>query len=280
MRHLLGIEPFEQHEIFESWNKGELNSYLIEITADILGYVDEKTGQPIVDVILDTAGQKGTGKWTSQSALDMGTPAPTVAEAVFARFMSAIKDERVAASKVLKGPALAFEGDKDAFVEQIRQALYASKICSYAQGFQLMRMAAEEHGWDLDLGGIALIWREGCIIRAQFLERIKEAFDEEPELANLLLAPYFRDAIDRNQTAWRRVVATAATSGLPIPAFGSALSYYDGYRNGRLPANIIQAQRDYFGAHTYERVDKPRGEFFHTNWTGRGGETSSSTYTA
>jgi 6-phosphogluconate dehydrogenase len=280
MRHLLGIEPLAQHGIFETWNQGELNSYLIEITADILGYVDEETGQPIVDVILDTAGQKGTGKWTSQSALDMGTPAPTVAEAVFARFMSAIKDERVAAGKVLKGPALAFEGDKDSVVEQIRQALYASKICSYAQGFQLMSMAAEEHGWDLDLGGIALIWREGCIIRAQFLERIKEAFGEEPELANLLLAPYFRDAIDQNQTAWRRVVATAATNGLPIPAFGSALSYYDGYRNGRLPANIIQAQRDYFGAHTYERVDRPRGEFFHTNWTGRGGETSSSTYTA
>ena len=280
MRHLLGIEPLKQHGIFESWNQGELNSYLIEITADILGYVDEETGQPIVDVILDTAGQKGTGKWTSQSALDVGTPAPTVAEAVFARFMSAVKDERVAASQVLKGPALAFEGDRGAVVEQIRQALYASKICSYAQGFQLMNMAAEEHGWDLDLGGIALIWREGCIIRAQFLERIKEAFGEEPELANLLLAPYFRDAIDRNQTAWRRVVATAATSGLPIPAFGSALSYYDGYRNGRLPANIIQAQRDYFGAHTYERLDKPRGEFFHTNWTGRGGETSSSTYTA
>ncbi len=280
MIHLLGMSPAEMHEVFKEWNKGDLNSYLIEITRDIMAYVDEETGRPMVDVILDTAGQKGTGKWTSQSALDMGTPAPTVAEAVFARFMSAIKEERVAASKVLEGPVPAFEGDRDAFVDEIRQALYASKICSYAQGFQLMSMAADEFDWDLDYGGIALMWREGCIIRAQFLERITQAYGQDPELANLLLAPYFKEAIDHSQTAWRRVVATAVTQGIPVPAFGSALAYYDGYRNARLPANILQAQRDYFGAHTYERVDKPRGEFFHTNWTGRGGATASTTYTA
>ena len=280
MKHLLGMSPMEMHGVFREWNEGELNSYLIEITADILAHVDDETGKPMVDLILDTAGQKGTGKWTSQSALDMGTPAPTVAEAVFARFMSAVKAERVAASKVLEGPEPAFDGDRAMLIEEIRQALYASKICSYAQGFQLMRAAAEEHGWDLDFGGIALIWREGCIIRAQFLERIKEAYDEDAGLANLLLAPYFKAAIDRSQTAWRRVVAVAAQNGIPVPAFGSALAYYDSYRNARLPANILQAQRDYFGAHTYERVDKPRGEFFHTDWTGRGGDTSATTYTA
>jgi 6-phosphogluconate dehydrogenase len=280
MVHLLGTSPAEMHEVFKVWNEGELNSYLIEITRDILAYVDEETGKPMVDVILDTAGQKGTGKWTSQSALDMGTPAPTVAEAVFARFMSAIKEQRVAASQILEGPTTSFEGDKQTFIEQIRQALYASKICSYAQGFQLLSMAADEFDWDLDYGGIALMWREGCIIRAQFLERIKEAYDAEPELANLLLDPYFKEAIDRSQRAWRRVVAAAVTQGIPVPAFSSALAYYDGYRNARLPANILQAQRDYFGAHTYERVDKPRGEFFHTNWTGRGGVTASTSYTA
>jgi 6-phosphogluconate dehydrogenase len=280
MKHLLGMTPSEMHWVFKEWNEGELNSYLIEITRDILAYVDEETGQPMVDVILDTAGQKGTGKWTSQSALDMGTPAPTVAEAVFARFMSAIKEERVAASAILEGPTPTYAGDKEAFIEDIRQALYASKICSYAQGFQLIKMAAAEHNWDLDYGGIALMWREGCIIRAQFLERIKEAFDEQPDLANLLLAPYFKAAIDRSQESWRQVVATAVLNGIPVPAFGSALAYYDGYRNQRLPANILQAQRDYFGAHTYERVDKPRGEFFHTNWTGMGGDTASTTYTA
>ena len=280
MKHLLGMTPAEMHKVFKVWNEGELDSYLIEITRDILAYVDEETGQPMVDLILDTAGQKGTGKWTSQSALDMGTPAPTVAEAVFARFMSAVKEERVAASKILEGPEPAYDGDRDAFIEELRQALYASKICSYAQGFQLMKMAGGEYGWDLDFGGIALMWREGCIIRAQFLERIKEAYDEASDLANLLLAPYFRKAIDGSQDAWRRVVATAVQNGIPMPAFGSALAYYDSYRNERLPANILQAQRDYFGAHTYERVDKPRGEFFHTNWTGRGGATSATTYTA
>jgi 6-phosphogluconate dehydrogenase len=280
MKHLLGMVPAEMHQVFEAWNEGELNSYLIEITGDILAYVDEETGQPMVDLILDTAGQKGTGKWTSQSALDMGTPAPTVAEAVFARFMSAIKEERVAASNILRGPAPSWEGDREAFVEEIRQALYASKICSYAQGFQLLKMAAAEFDWDLNYGGIALLWREGCIIRAQFLERIQEAFAVEPDLANLLLAPYFRDAIDRSQAAWRRVVATAVRNGIPVPAFASALAYYDSYRNQRLSANMLQAQRDYFGAHTYERVDRPRGEFFHTNWTGRGGDTASTTYMA
>jgi 6-phosphogluconate dehydrogenase len=280
MVHLLGMTPAQMHEVFREWNEGELNSYLIEITRDILAYVDEETGRPMVDVILDTAGQKGTGKWTSQSALDMGTPAPTVAEAVFARFMSAIKEERVVASAMLQGPTPAFSGDKGAFVEQIRQALYASKICSYAQGFSLLKMAAAEFGWNLDYGGIALLWREGCIIRAQFLERIVEAYGSEPDLANLLLAPYFKDAIEASQAAWRRVVATAVMNGIPVPAFGSALAYYDGYREERLPANILQAQRDYFGAHTYERVDKTRGEFFHTNWTGSGGTTASTTYTA
>jgi 6-phosphogluconate dehydrogenase len=280
LKHLLGMTPGEMHKVFRDWNEGELNSYLIEITRDILAYTDEETGRPMVDVILDTAGQKGTGKWTSQSALDMGTPAPTVAEAVFARFMSAIKEERVAASKVLEGPVPAYDGDRAAMIEDIRQALYASKICSYAQGFQLMKMAGGEHGWELDLGGISLMWREGCIIRAQFLERIKEAYDEDPSLANLLLAPYFKRAIDRSQAAWRRVVAVAVENGIPVPAFGSALAYYDGYRNDRLPANILQAQRDYFGAHTYERVDRPRGEFFHTDWTGHGGATSATTYTA
>jgi len=280
MKQLLGMTPAEMHQVFNVWNEGELDSYLIEITRDILAQVDEETGKPMVDVILDTAGQKGTGKWTSQSALDMGTPAPTVAEAVFARFMSAIKEERVAASRILKGPEPAYDGNREVFIEELRQALYASKICSYAQGFQLMQMAGDEYGWDLDFGGIALMWREGCIIRAQFLERIKEAFDESPDLANLLLAPYFQKAIDGSQEAWRRVVAIAVQNGIPMPAFSSALAYYDSYRSERLPANMLQAQRDYFGAHTYERVDKPRGEFFHTNWTGRGGATSATTYTA
>ena len=280
MKHLFGMTPPEMHQVFKEWNTGELDSYLIEITRDILARTDDETGEPMVDVILDTAGQKGTGKWTSQSALDMGAPAPTVAEAVFARFLSAIKEERVAASAILVGPEQAFGGDRDRLVEQIRQALYASKICSYAQGFQLLGMAAAEFNWALNYGQIALMWREGCIIRAQFLGRIKEAFDEDPDLSNLLLAGYFREAIDRSQDAWREVVATAVTHGLPVPAFSSALAYYDGYRNARLPANILQAQRDYFGAHTYERVDRPRGEFFHTNWTGAGGDVTASTYEA
>ena len=278
MKNVLGMNPGEMQEIFSQWNKGELNSYLIEITADIMGKTDDETGKAMLDIILDTAGQKGTGKWTSQIALDIGVPAPTVAEAVFARTMSAIKEERVAAAKLLNGPHPKFDGDKVAFIEMIRKALYASKICSYAQGFQLMRMAAEEYNWNLNYGNIALMWRAGCIIRAQFLDKIKAAFYKNPSLQNLLLDDYFKDAIESNQSAWRYVVATAIENGIPIPAFSSALAYYDGYRSAVLPANLLQAQRDYFGAHTYERVDRPRGQFFHTNWTGRGGKTSSTTY--
>jgi 6-phosphogluconate dehydrogenase len=274
----LGMSPDEMHEVFAVWNKGELDSYLIEITRNIMAKKDDETGQPMIHVILDTAGQKGTGKWTSQEALDLGIPAMTIAEAVFARAMSAIKKDRVAAAKQLGGPAAKFEGHKSEVVEMIRQALYASKICSYAQGFQLMRAAAEEYNWKLNFGDIALMWRAGCIIRAQFLDKIKEAFDKEPSLANLLLSPYFKQAIEKNQDAWRQVIAMAVRVGIPVPAFSSALAYYDSYRSERLPANLLQAQRDYFGAHTYERVDKPKGEFFHTNWTGRGGETSSTTY--
>ena len=234
----------------------------------------------MLDVIMDRAGQKGTGKWTSQAALDLGIPAQTVAEAVFARAMSAIKEERVEAAKQLHGPKKQFDGDKNEFIEMIRKALYASKICSYAQGYQLMRAAADEYGWDLHYGEIALMWRGGCIIRAQFLGKIKEAFDKKPDLPNLLLAPYFKQIIEENQTAWRAVVAKSVELGVPVPAFSSAISYYDGYRRERLSANLLQAQRDYFGAHTYERIDKPRGEWFHTNWTGHGGTTASSTYNA
>ncbi|MBD3378777.1 decarboxylating NADP(+)-dependent phosphogluconate dehydrogenase [candidate division KSB1 bacterium] len=266
MRNALGMSPQEMSDVFAEWNKGELDSYLIEITRDILSKTDKETGKPMVDVILDTAGQKGTGKWTSQAALDQGVPAQTVAEAVFARFMSALKDERVAASKELNGPVSEFKGDKKEFIEMIRQALYASKICSYAQGYQIMGAAAQEYNWDLSFGDIALMWRNGCIIRAQFLGKIKDAYDKQPDLSNLLLAPYFKEAIDNAQKAWRHVVARAVEWGVPVPAFSSALAYYDGYRSERLPANLLQAQRDYFGAHTYERVDKPRGEFFHTEW--------------
>jgi 6-phosphogluconate dehydrogenase len=276
----LGMSADEMHNVFAEWNKGELDSYLIEITRDIMAKKDDETGQPMIQVILDTAGQKGTGKWTSQEALDLGIPAMTIAEAVFARAMSAIKTERVTASKDLRGPVAQFEGDRAGLVEMIRQALYASKICSYAQGFQLMRAAAEEHSWKLNFGEIALMWRSGCIIRAQFLGKIKEAFDQEPDLANLLLSPYFKQVIENNQDAWRQVIAMAVKAGIPVPAFSSALAYYDSYRSERLPANLLQAQRDYFGAHTYERTDKPKGEFFHTNWTGSGGSTSSTTYNA
>jgi 6-phosphogluconate dehydrogenase len=262
----LGMSTDEMHQVLSEWNKSELNSYLIEITADILAKKDDETGKPMIDVILDTAGQKGTGKWTSVIALDLGIPAQTIAEAVFARTLSAIKEERVAASKVLSGPSAKFDGDKKEFVEMIRQALYASKICSYAQGFQLMRAADQEYGWNLNFGNIALLWRAGCIIRAQFLDNIKAAFEKDKDLANLLLDDYFSEIIDKNQAAWRKVVAKAVEIGIPVPAFSSALSYYDSYRTERLPANLLQAQRDYFGAHTYERVDKERGEFFHTQW--------------
>ena len=280
MKNVLGMTYAEIETAFGEWNRGELNSYLIEITAAIMNKRDNETGKPMLEVIMDCAGQKGTGRWTSLEALNLGVPAPTVVEAVLARAMSAIKDERVAASEMLKGPEVKFSGDKREFIEKIRRALYASKICSYAQGFQLMKAAAEEYQWDLNYGEIALMWRGGCIIRAQFLGRIKEAFDKNPALQNLLLDEYFRTAIEENQQGWRQVVASAIEAGIPVPAFSSALAYYDGYRSERLPANLLQAQRDYFGAHTYERVDKPRGEFFHTNWTGRGGTTSASTYLA
>jgi 6-phosphogluconate dehydrogenase len=255
-----------------------LDSYLIQITRDILAEKDPETGKHVVDIILDTAGQKGTGKWTSVAALDYGVAAPTVSEAVFARCMSAMKEERVAASKVLSGPKAKFKGDQEAFIEDVRQALYASKICSYAQGFQLMRAAAAEQNWALDYGSIALMWRGGCIIRARFLGDIKSAFDRNPKLANLLLDKYFKKAIRQSQKAWRRAVARAVKHGIPIPAFMSALAYYDGYRAEILPANLLQAQRDYFGAHTYERIDRPRGQFFHTDWCKLGGSTTSSTY--
>jgi len=275
----LGMTNEQMHETFAEWNAGKLNSYLIEITSDILAYKDEQ-GNEVIDLILDTAGQKGTGKWTAIAALDMGQPLTLIGEAVFARCLSALKEERVAASKVLAGPKIKFEGDKQAFIDDLEHALYAAKIVSYAQGYQLMRAAASEYNWNLNYGGIALMWRGGCIIRSVFLGKIKEAFDKNRDLSNLLLDPFFKQAVEDAQLAWRRVVTTAVGMGIPIPAISSALAFYDGYRNGRLPANLLQAQRDYFGAHTYERIDKPRGEFFHTNWTGRGGSTAASTYTA
>jgi 6-phosphogluconate dehydrogenase len=277
MKQGLGMSNEEMHEVFTEWNQGELDSYLIEITRDILGYKNEE-GQHVLDLILDTAGQKGTGKWTAVAALDQGQPLTLIGEAVFARCLSALKDERVVASKALTGYTGAFKGDKAALVNDLRQALYASKIVSYAQGYQLMRSAAAEYGWNLNYGGIALMWRGGCIIRSVFLGKIKEAFDTNPELDNLLLDPFFAEAVTNAQPAWRRVITTAVELGIPVPALSTALAFFDGYRSECLPANLLQAQRDYFGAHTYERVDKPRGEFFHTNWTGRGGSTSASTY--
>jgi 6-phosphogluconate dehydrogenase len=277
MRQGLGMTNAQMHEVFADWNKGELGSYLIEITRDILGYKDE-AGHYTVDTILDTAGQKGTGKWTVLAALDSGQPLTLIAEAVFARCLSAIKEERVAAAKVLNGPKEKFLGDKATFVNDLRQALYASKIVSYAQGYQLMRAAAAEYKWNLNYGGIALMWRGGCIIRSVFLGKIKDAFDRNPNLNNLLLDPFFKEAVEKAQSSWRRVVTEAVRMGIAIPAISAALSYFDGYRSAILPANLLQAQRDYFGAHTYERTDKPRGQFFHTNWTGRGGNTAASTY--
>jgi 6-phosphogluconate dehydrogenase len=274
----LGMTADEMHQAFASWNDGELNSYLIEITRDILAFKDED-GTPMVDKILDTAGQKGTGKWTVNASLDLGIPVTLIGEAVYSRCVSALKDERVAAAKKLKGPRGKIAGDRQKVVDDIRKALYASKIVSYAQGFMLMREAAKEYKWNLNNGGIALMWRGGCIIRSVFLGKIKEAFDANPKLNNLLLDKFFQQAIKDAQRSWRNVVATAVKKGIPVPAFSSALAFYDAYRSGRLPANLLQAQRDYFGAHTYERLDKPRGEFFHTNWTGRGGSVASSTYT-
>jgi len=277
MRDLLNLSADEMHLIFEEWNKGELDSYLIEITRDILAYKDTD-GKPLVNKILDTAGQKGTGKWTAVAALDLGIPLTLIGEAVFSRCLSAVKDERVQASKILTGPKPKFSGDKVKFINDLKEALYAAKIVSYAQGYALMKAAAEEYKWDLNYGGIALMWRGGCIIRSAFLGKIKVAFDNNPSITNLLLDPFFKETVEKAQNGWRNVVATAVTNGLPVPAISSALGYFDGYRCEKLPANLLQAQRDYFGAHTYERTDMPRGEFFHTNWTGRGGTTASSTY--
>jgi 6-phosphogluconate dehydrogenase len=279
MKDGLGMTANEMQPVFAEWNKGELDSYLIEITSHILAFKDTD-GQPLVDKILDVAGQKGTGKWTVMSSMDLGIPITLMAEAVYSRCISALKDERVAAAKKLKGPRKKISADRAKFVEDIRRALYASKIVSYAQGYMLMRAAAAEYKWNLNYGGIALMWRGGCIIRSRFLGKIKEAFDANPKLYNLLLDKFFRAAIKECQRSWRNVVAISAKKGIPTPAFSTALSFYDSYRSERLPANLLQAQRDYFGAHTYERIDKPRGEFFHTNWTGHGGDVSSSTYNA
>jgi len=275
----LGLSNDEMATVFGQWNTGTLESYLIEITRDIMGYRDEH-GQAIVDVILDSAGQKGTGKWTVSSALDQGTPLTLVGEAVFARFLSALVDERTEAAAVLPGPTASFTGDRAAILADLEQAVYAAKVASYAQGYMLMRSAATAYGWHLNLGGIALMWRGGCIIRSVFLGKITEAFDADPELSNLLLAPYFRDAMTAADGAWRRVVASAVQLGIPVPALSSALAFYDSFRRQRLPANLTQAQRDYFGAHTYERIDRPRGQFFHTNWTGHGGDVTARAYQA
>lgn len=277
MKELLGMSNHEMHEVFREWNEGELNSYLIEITRDILIYKDDD-GEYVLDKILDSAGQKGTGKWTSVASLDEGVPLTLIGEAVYARYLSAMKDERVAASRILSGPEPKFEGDKKAFIRDLKDALYAAKLVSYAQGYALLKAAAKTYGWDLNYGDIALMWRGGCIIRSIFLGKIKEAFDKNPDLENLLLDPFFKEKIENAQAGWRRVVSQAMLNGIPVPALSSALCYFDGYRSERLPANLLQAQRDFFGAHTYERADKKRGEFFHTNWTGKGGDTSASTY--
>jgi 6-phosphogluconate dehydrogenase len=280
LSRVAGLGADELHEAFTRWNTGRLDSYLIEITRDIFGYRDPESGRPLVDLILDAAGQKGTGKWTVNSALDLASPLTLVTEAVFARCLSAQKDERVAAASVLKGPEPRFTGDRKAFIDDVEMALYASKIVSYAQGFALMTAMARESGWTINSGAVALMWRGGCIIRSVFLGKIKEAFDRDPNLTNLLVDPYFAEEVQRAQAGWRRAVSTGVLSGIPLPAMSSALAYFDGYRCARLPANLLQAQRDYFGAHTYERVDRPRGQFFHTNWTGRGGTTASTTYNA
>jgi len=280
MKDILGMSNEEMHEVFAEWNKGDLDSYLVEITRDILAKKDED-GKYVLDYILDTAGQKGTGKWTAISALDNGVPLTLIGESVFARCLSAQKDERVAASKILEGPKpAAFTGDKKAFLEDLRKALFAAKVVSYAQGYALMRAAAKEYGWNLNYGGIALMWRGGCIIRSVFLGKIKEAFDNNPEIANILLDPYFCNKLAEAQQGWRNVLSTAIMNGVPAPCLAAGLQYYDGYRSERLPANLLQAQRDFFGAHTYERTDRPRGEFFHTNWTGHGGDTVAGTYIA
>jgi 6-phosphogluconate dehydrogenase len=278
MKRGVGMTNAEMHAAFSEWNQGELDSYLIEITRDILAYKDEE-GKEVIDLILDAAGQKGTGKWTVVAALDDGMPLTLIGEAVFARCLSAVKEERVAASQQIPAKVKPFKGDRAKFVNDLRQALYASKIVSYAQGYQLMRAAAKTYKWNLNNGGIALMWRGGCIIRSVFLGDIKKAFKRNPELVNLLVDKFFNRAVSKRQAAWRRVIMQAVKMGIPTPCLSSALAYFDGYRSDRLPANLLQAQRDYFGAHTYERVDKPRGEFFHTNWTGRGGTTTARTYT-
>lgn len=277
MRDLLHLSAKEMYNIFREWNEGELDSYLIEITRDILDFTDTD-GKPLIDKILDTAGQKGTGKWTAVTALDLGIPLTLIGEAVFSRCLSALKNERVKASKILSGPEKVYQGDSGAFISDLKEALYASKIVSYAQGYSLMKAAAEEFGWNLNYGGIALMWRGGCIIRSVFLGKIKEAFDNDPSITNLLLDPFFKAKVEKAQQGWRNVVSAAVAGGIPVPAISAALGYFDGYRCENLPANLLQAQRDYFGAHTYERIDRPRGEFFHTNWTGRGGTTASTTY--
>ena len=279
MKRGLGLDNARMHQVFADWNAGELDSYLIEITRDILGF-RSPDGEQVIDLILDAAGQKGTGKWTVNAALDEGMPLTLIGEAVFARCLSAAKDERVQAATAIQPDVLPFRGDTGGFIDDLRQALYASKIVSYAQGYQLLRAAANARQWNLNFGGIALVWRGGCIIRSVFLGEIKKAFDLNPQLVNLLLDPYFKEAVESRQAAWRRVVGTAVSIGIPVPCLGSALAYFDGYRSGRLPANLLQAQRDYFGAHTYERVDRARGEHFHTNWSGRGGATTSQTYGA
>lgn len=279
LHHVLNLNDQELQKVFGEWNKGDLDSYLIEITSQIFAVKDED-GAPLVDKILDVAGQKGTGKWTVINALDLGMPLTLISEAVFARYLSSLKEEREEASKLLKGPQAQFKGNRDEFIQHVRQALYSSKIVSYAQGFMLMKEAAKQYQWDLNYGGVALMWRGGCIIRSQFLGKIKEAFQRDPQLKNLLLDQYFIDELQKRQAGWRKIVAAAAEFGVAAPCFSTALAFYDGYRTSRLPANLIQAQRDFFGAHTYERIDKPRGEFFHTNWTGKGGAVSSGSYNA
>jgi 6-phosphogluconate dehydrogenase len=278
LSRLAGLDAGALHEVFGRWNKGRLDSYLIEITRDIFGYRDPESGQPLVDLILDAAGQKGTGKWMVASATDLGVPLTLITEAVFSRCLSAQKDERVAAALVLHGPQPRATADGEAFIQDVEMALYASKIISYAQGFALMNAMSRESGWAINNGAVALMWRGGCIIRSVFLGKIKEAFDRNPALSNLLIDPYFAGEVERAQAGWRRAVGAGIANGIPLPAMSAALAYYDGYRSARLPANLLQAQRDYFGAHTYERVDRPRGQFFHTNWTGRGGTTASTTY--
>jgi 6-phosphogluconate dehydrogenase len=279
MRNLLGMTASEMHHVFKTWSEGELSSYLIEITRDILA-VNDDDGLPLLDKILDKAGQKGTGKWTVVTSLELGVALTLITESVFARVLSSMKDERVVASKVLAGPKAHFSGNKKTFVDELGKALYAAKIISYTQGYQLLRAAAKEFGWTLNYGGIALMWRGGCIIRSMFLEKITQAFDSNPDLVNLLLDPFFTETISASQQALRNVVGEAVKNGIPTPALSAALAYYDGYRCENLPANLLQAQRDYFGAHQYERLDKPRGTYFHTNWTGRGGETASTVYSA